>query len=79
RFTGSPFFLPSLKGTEQNNETCTCIPGPACPASPKKRESHGRGSEGFIHVHRGIQGVGDLSRADYDWKNPVAEVVVAKA
>ncbi|CAN0446262.1 unnamed protein product, partial [Ectocarpus fasciculatus] len=79
RFTGSPFFLPSLKGTEQNNETCTCIPGPACPASPKKRESHGRGSEGFIHVHRGIQGVADLSRADYDWKNPVAEVVVAKA
>ncbi|CAN0281839.1 unnamed protein product [Ectocarpus sp. 4 AP-2014] len=66
-------------GTEKNNEKCTCMPGRACAATPKKPEVHGRGSEGFIHVHRGIQGVGDLSQADYDWKNPVAEVVVSKA
>ncbi|CAM9591785.1 unnamed protein product [Ectocarpus sp. 8 AP-2014] len=66
-------------GTEKNNEKCTCMPGRACPASPKTRENHGRGSEGFIHVHRGINGVGDLSKADYGWKNPVAEVVVSKA
>ncbi|CAM9645040.1 unnamed protein product [Ectocarpus sp. 12 AP-2014] len=67
-------------GTEKNNEKCTCMPGRACPASPKNpKENHGRGSEGFIHVHRGIQGVGDLSQADFDWKNPVAEVVVSKA
>ncbi|CAN0367817.1 unnamed protein product, partial [Ectocarpus sp. 13 AM-2016] len=82
RFTGPPFFLPPPKGTEKNNEKCTCMPGRACPASPLTSgamENHGRGSEGFIHVHRGIQGVGDLSQADYDWKNPVAEVVVSKA
>ncbi|CAM9452253.1 unnamed protein product [Ectocarpus sp. 12 AP-2014] len=67
-------------GTEKNNEKCTCMPGRACPASPKNpKENHGRGSEGFIHVHRGINGVGDLSQADYDWKNPIAEVVVSKA
>ncbi|CBJ27048.1 conserved unknown protein [Ectocarpus siliculosus] len=76
----SKLFPPAFDaGTEKNNEKCTCIRGRACPASPKPRENlGGRGSEGFIHVHRGINGVGDLSQADYDWKNPVAEVVVSK-
>ncbi|CBJ27029.1 conserved unknown protein [Ectocarpus siliculosus] len=76
----SKLFPPAFDaGTEKNNEKCTCMPGRACPASPKSRENHGLGSEGFIHVHRGINGVGDLSKADYGWKNPVAEVVVSKA
>ncbi|CAM9927415.1 unnamed protein product [Ectocarpus sp. 6 AP-2014] len=77
RFTGTPLCLPPPDGTEENNEKCTCMPGRAWPASPKTRENIG--SEGFIHVHRGIKGVGDLSQADYDWKNPVAEVAVSKA
>ncbi|CAM9484133.1 unnamed protein product [Ectocarpus sp. 12 AP-2014] len=63
-------------GTEANNELCTHIPGPACPADSGNIED-GPG-EGFIHVSRGFHGVGpDLGEANYDWRNPVAEVVVA--
>ncbi|CBJ27039.1 conserved unknown protein [Ectocarpus siliculosus] len=66
-------------GSETNNEKCTCMPGRACPEGTRDaRERHGRNSEGFIHVHRGFQGVGDLSK-DYGWQNPVAVVVVSKA
>ncbi|CAN0304355.1 unnamed protein product [Ectocarpus fasciculatus] len=35
--------------------------------------------EEFIHVHRGFHGVGpDLLEANYDWRNPVAEVFIAR-
>lgn len=64
-------------GTESNNELCTHIPGPACSATAGNEED-GPG-EGYIHIHRGFKGVGgELSEADYDWKNPVAEVYIAK-
>ena len=38
-------------GTEENNELCTSIPGPACP-SDTGNTADGNG-EGFVHVHRG--------------------------
>ncbi|CAM9505419.1 unnamed protein product [Ectocarpus fasciculatus] len=77
----SKHFPPAFDaGTEKNNERCNCMPGRACPESTRnQREVHTRGSEGFVHVHRGFQGVGDLSKEDYGWQNPVAEVVVSKA
>ena len=57
-------------GSEANTESCDDIPGPPC-------GSHGirvtEGAEGFVHIHRGLQGVGDLS-GDYDWRNPVARI-----
>ena len=56
-------------GTEVNNELCSSIPGPACPADSGNEES-GDG-EGVVHVHRGFHGVGDLSEAGYDWRNPM--------
>ena len=32
----------------------------------------GGGGEGFVHVHRGFFGIGDvLSQAGYDWRNPM--------
>jgi hypothetical protein len=31
-----------------------------------------------VHIHRGIQGVGDLPKADLDWRNPVALVTIEK-
>ncbi|CAM9611996.1 unnamed protein product [Ectocarpus sp. 8 AP-2014] len=63
-------------GTESNNELCTHIPGPACAADSGNLED-GPG-EGYIHVSRGFHGVGgELIEANYDWRNPVAEVVVA--
>jgi len=32
--------------------------------------------EEFIHIHRGVHGIGNISASEYDWRNPVAEVFV---
>ena len=50
------------------------MPGPACEMDSGNEEAPP--GEGFIHVHRGIHGEGDLSTRVYDWRNPVAEVFV---
>ena len=34
------------------------------------------GAEGFVHIHSGIHGTGDLSPAEWDWQNPVVEIAV---
>merc|ERR1712071_123402 len=59
-------------GSEVNNELCESIPGPACADTPGNVRS-GEG-EGFVHVHRGFFGVGDLSASGYDWRNPMMRV-----
>ncbi|CAB9523249.1 Spondin_N [Seminavis robusta] len=59
-------------GSEENNELCSSIPGPACDAVTGNARS-GNG-EGFVHVHRGFFGVGDLSQPGYDWRNPMMRV-----
>jgi len=41
--------------------------------------SPGIGGEGFVHIHAGIHGIGDLLPARYDWRNPVAKVVIQRA
>jgi hypothetical protein len=58
-------------GSEANTESCDHIPGPPC-GSPGVRVTDG--AEGFVHVHRGIRGVGDLDESAKDWKNPVARI-----
>ncbi|CAM9888429.1 unnamed protein product, partial [Scytosiphon promiscuus] len=63
-------------GTEVNNELCTSIPGPGCDEDSGNIQN--APGEGFIHVHRGFHGVGDLAESSYDWRNPVAEVFIAK-
>jgi hypothetical protein len=60
-------------GSEANTESCDHIPGPPC-GSPGVRVTDG--AEGFVHVHRGIRGVGDLDDSAKDWNNPVASVTV---
>lgn len=64
-------------GSEVNDETCASIPGPffAECGGPGGGAAPG-GGEGFVHVHRGMHGVGDFRPADRDWRNPVAEVRV---
>lgn len=62
-------------GSEPNDEWCANIPGPTCGgvgASPDE------GGEGFVHVANGIQGIADVSAATYDWRNPVAKVVIKR-
>jgi len=57
-------------GSEGNLESCVHIPGPAC----GKHVRNPDGAEGFVHIHAGIHGIGDLTPEQFDWRNPVAEV-----
>jgi hypothetical protein len=66
-------------GSEVNDELCASIPGPAfaeC-GGPGGGGKPG-GGEGFVHVHRGVQGVGDLDAADRTWQNPVAFIRITR-
>ena len=62
-------------GTETNDESCNTVPGPACGGVALSPEDHG---EGFVHIHNGIHGVGGLSAAQYDWRNPTAQIVITR-
>lgn len=87
---GDVLDLPGLDaGSEENNELCSSIPGPACsPDSGNVRSGNG---EGFVHVHRGFHGINEgkhlpkqdrgannqpLSAVGYDWRNPMMRVTV---
>lgn len=62
-------------GSEANTELCAHIPGPPCGSGGVRMQE---GAEGFVHVHAGIHGVGDLDPARMDFRNPVAKVVVRR-
>lgn len=63
-------------GSEFNSESCAFVPGPPC-GSGGSHDS--RPAEGFVHVHSGIHGVGDLQPAQHDWRGPVARVSIRRA
>lgn len=63
-------------GSEENNERCMSIPGPGCASMSTLNVRSGNG-EGFVHVHRGFFGIGDLPADRYDWRNPMMRVVVS--
>ncbi|WP_020676181.1 spondin domain-containing protein [Geopsychrobacter electrodiphilus] len=64
-------------GSEANTEVCSDVPGPPCtPESGNQRVT--TGAEGFVHVHNGIHGIGDLNPADLDWHNPVVKVEITR-
>ncbi len=62
-------------GSEANTELCAEIPGPPCGNGGVRNPD---GAEGFVHIHPGIHGIGDLSAANYDWRNPAARVRVVR-
>lgn len=65
-------------GSERNDESCASIPGPffdEC-GGPGGGGAPDGDEEGFVHVHAGIHGIGDLHAAQRDWRNPVARIVV---
>ena len=66
-------------GTERNDELCASIPGPnfiEC-AGPGGGGAPG-GGEGYVHIHAGIHGVGNLNPALRDWRNPVARITIRR-
>lgn len=62
-------------GSEANSEDCATIPGPPC-GNPLVRDT--AEAEGFVHIHAGIHGIGDLPASTFDWRNPVAMVTVVR-
>ena len=62
-------------GTETNDESCVSIPGPQCGGEPFSPNDSG---EGFVYVHSGIHGIGDLSASEYSWNNPVLKVSIKR-
>ena len=62
-------------GTEPNDELCVSIPGPTCGGAGPSPEEDG---EGYVHINRGIHGIGDLAADVYDWRNPVAKISVKR-
>lgn len=75
KFTNELVFMPPAydSGTEVNSESCATIPGGPCSAV-KVRDTEG--AEGYVYVHSGIHGIGDLDPSLYDWNNPVAKIVI---
>jgi hypothetical protein len=67
-------------GTEVNDELCRSIPGPffdEC-GGPGGGEAVSGGEEGYVHVHGGMHGIGDMDPARRDWRNPVARIVIRR-
>ena len=62
-------------GSEMNDELCISIPGGGDCAGQGFGEDDG---EGYVHIHAGIHGTGDLDDAEYDWRNPVARIIIKK-
>lgn len=67
-------------GSERNDELCVSIPGPffaECGGSGGGAAPAG-GEEGYVHIHAGIHGIGNLPAATRDWRNPVALITVRR-
>lgn len=62
-------------GTETNDELCATVPGPACGGEALSPADNG---EGVVTIHNGIHGIGGLSAAELDWRNPVAKIVIKR-
>jgi len=63
-------------GSEANSEDCADIPGPPCGNGEVRNTT---GAEGYVHVHAGIHGIGNLEQVNpamHDWRNPAALITV---
>ncbi len=59
-------------GSEMNDEICENIPGPFCGGTVPGEDD----GEGYVHIHDGIHGIADVPEDIFDWRNPVARVVI---
>lgn len=60
-------------GSETNDELSSTVP----PLGGEAYSPNDAG-EGFVHIHNGIHGVGNLPANIRDWRNPVAEIVIER-
>ena len=75
----SPSIRPLMNaGTETNDEACAHIPGPPVVCQGEGFNPAG-GADNFVHIHPGIHGIGSLSAARYDWRNPVARITIRRS
>lgn len=67
-------------GSERNDELCASIPGPffAECGGPGGGGAPADGAEGYVHIHAGMHGIGDMDPAQRDWRNPVARIVIRR-
>ncbi len=73
------FYSPAYDaGTEANDEVCANIPGPPTVCTGEGFNPSRDGDGDFVHIHSGIHGIGDLSAATYDWRNPVARIEITR-
>ncbi|CAM2066148.1 Spondin domain-containing protein [Sulfidibacter corallicola] len=62
-------------GTEFNSESCDYIPGPPCGNGGAHDPTE---AEGYVYVHNGVHGIGDIAVENYDWRGPVARITVER-
>jgi len=81
----STYYSPGYDaGTEENDESCANIPGPQCGGAGSSPGVGNPGDEGYVHIHRGMHGIGDpydpkyLAADVYDWRNPVAKITITR-
>lgn len=60
-------------GSEDNDELMSTVAGLG-----GEGYSPGNSGEGFVHIHNGVHGIGDLVPATMDWRNPVAKIVIER-
>jgi len=78
------FLVPAYDaGTEENDQDCASIPGPLCGGEAHSMPADG--DEGHVYIGNGFHelGSGDagdeiLGPLDYDWRNPVARVMIRR-
>lgn len=79
RYGSRTYFSPGYDaGSEANDESCANIPGPTCGGMPLSPGDNNPGDEGYVHIHRGMHGIGDLDASVYDWRNPVAKITITR-
>ena len=61
-------------GSESNTELLGDIPA----GGNDSFNDPSGGEEGYIHVHAGIHGVGDLVSQAHDWRNPAVEITIKR-
>ena len=75
--TGGAFSPGYNSGSEINGEICGSIPGPPCFGDGLSMGADPE-NESYVHIHRGMQGMGNLRVGVYDWRNPVARFTVTR-